>query len=241
MEIHTLKAKARQQVEDCAGDTTTVYLLEKTEQMPDEAEINRILGHPIGVSDSRWPQYQGRKMFHVLTLDLDTTPRLKEKFPSDTRAIALFISSLIMNEAFEADSDECTLLALTAADLALGVNSSGPGIRDDYETHFGEFQADQADDGSVLPSGFVCHELVVPAEIFAREDLYFERGQNDPLVELSNDLFNHAFAGGAPIWLQGDEFEGEFLFQFDENLVDMNLGDAGVMYVFKETAFWQCC
>ena len=46
---------------------------------------------------------------------------------------------------------------------------------------------------------------------------------------------------GFPIWLQGDEDSGgEFLFQFDEALAYTNLGDSGVMYVFDDTAFWQC-
>jgi hypothetical protein len=40
--------------------------------------------------------------------------------------------------------------------------------------------------------------------------------------------------------MQGDEYEGPLLVQFDESLVPMNLGDAGVMYVFPDTAFWQC-
>lgn len=28
--------------------------------------------------------------------------------------------------------------------------------------------------------------------------------------------------------------------QFDEGFVDVNLGDMGVMYVFEDSAFWQC-
>lgn len=62
------------------------------------------------------------------------------------------------------------------------------------------------------------------------------------------------YFGGAPKWLQGDPAEsadfsqglqnslerGGFFLQFTESLVPMNLGDAGVMYVFERTAFWQC-
>jgi hypothetical protein len=62
------------------------------------------------------------------------------------------------------------------------------------------------------------------------------------------------YFGGAPKWLQGDPAEsadfseglqhslerGGFYCQFNENLVPMNLGDSGVMYVFERTAFWQC-
>ncbi|MFK7988134.1 MAG: hypothetical protein AB8I08_19090 [Sandaracinaceae bacterium] len=49
-----------------------------------------------------------------------------------------------------------------------------------------------------------------------------------------------ARAGGEPIWLQGDEHHGQFLMQFDESFADINLGDSGLMYVFTDTAFWQC-
>lgn len=50
------------------------------------------------------------------------------------------------------------------------------------------------------------------------------------------------YAGGGPLWLQ-DGPEGEdptFLFQFDESLAPINLGDAGVMYVFHRRITWQC-
>lgn len=45
---------------------------------------------------------------------------------------------------------------------------------------------------------------------------------------------------GDPIWLQGEEHWGDFVMQFDEAFSHMNLGDSGVMYVFGDTAFWQC-
>lgn len=48
-----------------------------------------------------------------------------------------------------------------------------------------------------------------------------------------------ARALGAPLWLQGDEYDGEFVMQFDESFLDINLGDSGIMYVFADTAFWQ--
>lgn len=45
---------------------------------------------------------------------------------------------------------------------------------------------------------------------------------------------------GPPMWLQDEACFGEFLMQFDEQFVYMNLGDMGIMYVFADTAFWQC-
>jgi hypothetical protein len=45
-------------------------------------------------------------------------------------------------------------------------------------------------------------------------------------------------------WVQSDEGEdegrGDFLFQFTEDLIDVNLGDLGTMYVFSNLAWWQC-
>ena len=64
---------------------------------------------------------------------------------------------------------------------------------------------------------------------------------NESLAELFEAVHNSAYAGGKPTWLQGEGYEGHFIFQFDEKLIEVNLGDSGVMYVFTNTAFWQCC
>lgn len=53
---------------------------------------------------------------------------------------------------------------------------------------------------------------------------------------------SHGHAHGGPLWLQ-DGPEGvdpNFLFQFDEGLASINLGDCGVMYVFFDDISWQC-
>ena len=53
---------------------------------------------------------------------------------------------------------------------------------------------------------------------------------------------SHGYALGGPLWLQeGPEGEDpDFLFQFDEGLCSINLGDCGVMYVFGGDITWQC-
>ncbi|WAS97284.1 hypothetical protein [Nannocystis punicea] len=49
------------------------------------------------------------------------------------------------------------------------------------------------------------------------------------------------YAGGYPLWVQESEDLGiDFLFQFDESLCHINLGDMGVMYVFEDSIDWQC-
>ncbi len=50
----------------------------------------------------------------------------------------------------------------------------------------------------------------------------------------------NARAGGEPLWLQGEEYGGEFLLQFDEGFANVNLGDCGIMFVFSDEQFWQC-
>lgn len=53
---------------------------------------------------------------------------------------------------------------------------------------------------------------------------------------------SRGYALGGPLWLQ-DGPEGVdpgFLFQFDEGLCPINLGDCGVMYVFAGEIDWQC-
>lgn len=224
METHALIDKAKQYILEHNSQSMTAYLLERTDEIPDEQDINRTLGHPIGVSDENWPRSQGRKMFHVLTLEVASVPALSNKLGPEIKAIAFFISSLINNKAYAPDNEECALIGLSAADLALGVNPASPEAEGDWD--------------GPQPSRFVCREILLPAEIF-EGDLFFERDER--LQQLANALLSQSYAGGLPLWLQSKEYEGEFLFQFDEDFIYMNLGDAGVMYVFKETSFWQCC
>ena len=207
-----------------SGAKLGAYLLEKDDSTPGDRDINRVAGPPIGVSDDVWPRYAGRKMAHAITLDLNSTPELRKDFPEDARAVALFVSNLVDNEAFEPDTPESAILVLSQSDIERGVS---------------DWEPDADDDGyEVQPCTFNCHEVFLPVEVF-REDIY-ERDEDDPVTRLFQALFQHSLAGGKPIWLQSPEHEGSFILQFDESLVEMNLGDAGIMYVFKDTAFWQC-
>jgi hypothetical protein len=51
-----------------------------------------------------------------------------------------------------------------------------------------------------------------------------------------------AYALGGPLWLQDGEpgADPDFLLQFDESFADINLGDAGIMYLFDGDIDWQC-
>ncbi len=50
------------------------------------------------------------------------------------------------------------------------------------------------------------------------------------------------YALGGPLWLQDGEpgEDSEFLLQFDESFAHINLGDAGIMYLFDNDIDWQC-
>lgn len=77
----------------------------------------------------------------------------------------------------------------------------------------------------------------VPAAIFEGGELEGAAKRVRAIVYSS-----HGYAGGGPLWLQ-DGPAGEdpsFLFQFDEGLCHINLGDMGVMYVFEHEIDWQC-
>jgi hypothetical protein len=53
---------------------------------------------------------------------------------------------------------------------------------------------------------------------------------------------SHGYVGGGPLWLQDGTpgVDPSFMFQFDEGLCSINLGDMGVMYVFGNEVTWQC-
>lgn len=212
---------------------------------PAATDINRIGGRPIGIAE--WPLYDGAPMHHVLTIDLDDHPDFQ---PPGARALAFFISSPSQHEAYAPHNPHTRILLLTDADLARG------------ETPLPAALAD-ADD------------LIRPASLRLETTAGLTR----------SELYQHSFAGGFPIWLQGDETEdmfgdgdddddydddgdsdddddydsdGEsddsdgprerrlppprsFVLQFDGSLIpDVNLGDLGIMYVFAETAWFQC-
>ena len=122
----------------------------------------------------------------------------------------------------------CFIGFLTQAEVDRGVGEPPEGLE---ATDLDDLDEDEG------PSTFRCHELPVPVEVFAGDEL-LDRDEDDPVVQLSYEIGN--CVGGKPQWIQGEDHDGVLLFQFDEDIVEMNLGDAGLMYVFADTAFWQC-
>ena len=221
MSIEEIRQQAQTILQSGSTGRVTAYLLENQEREPGPNDVNRTCGAPIGVSAERWPTIDGDKMEHAITLDLSSVPKLKARFPEKVAAVALFVSSLDDNQAFEPGNEETAIVLLSEQHLANGADDPAGPVNEDSES-----------------STFVAHEVALPVEVFA-EDIH-EREEDDPVLGLSEALCQFSMAGGKPIWLQGPEHQGGIILQFDDSLVDMNLGDGGVMYVFGDTAFWQC-
>ncbi|MCA9657984.1 MAG: hypothetical protein KC486_06540 [Myxococcales bacterium] len=96
-------------------------------------------------------------------------------------------------------------------------------------------------DGAAAPtdeaSALEVELLEVPAAIFGGGDLDEDHRRVRGLVYSSS-----GYARGGPLWLQDGPagIDPSFLFQFDESLAYINLGDCGVMYVFDGDITWQC-
>lgn len=78
--------------------------------------------------------------------------------------------------------------------------------------------------------------LDVPVGVFAPE-------AQGPLRDLQRALAGcGGYAGGGALMLHegAGGVEPRFLFQFDESLCDLNLGDSGVLYVWWNDVQWQC-
>ena len=152
-------------------------------------------------------------MTHILTLATAEIPHLKNVFP-DAEAVALYLANPEMNEAFESYTKETAVVVLSPEDTRRPL--AKPTSQD------------------LEPEAIRVTTIVVPSRAF--------HDNGDPNAkEVHDAIFQVAGrAGGDPIWLQSEEDGGQFLFQFHEGLASINLGDCGVMYVFDDTAYWQC-
>ena len=213
-------ARLKRLADKLPGGKTRIYALRRRrdddeEQAKGEVEtgLSQTGGAPPPLSDARWPMFKKEKMEFLLALELDQLPELRQGRP-EAAAVALYLSSIDENAAYTPYNKESAVVWLTReeAEAWAPLRAADPG------------------------AGILVEALDVPsAALYASED----DGALHELHRLIYALPGRAL--GAPIWLQGDEDSGgEFLFQFDEALAYTNLGDSGVMYVFDDTAFWQC-
>ncbi|HWO18570.1 MAG TPA: WGR domain-containing protein [Kofleriaceae bacterium] len=215
--LRKLAAQARE------GDEamTRTYIITVTKGKPG---VMRAGGPPIGVTDKTRPKYDGAFMHHLITLDLDAMPELRKQHKplARARALALFISNAMDNEAFDDDTQETAVLALAPKDIARG-EWTGPAV------------------GDPKPHALAAWPVDVPARVFTFDRYATDDDADDtddPMAELHDELMSACRAGGQVIHWSGDDPDDRWVFQFNEDLVEVNLGDAGTMYVFTDRAYW---
>lgn len=198
-----------------------IHLIEESERPYAPGSIRRAGGMPIGVDEITRPRYKGAFMPHVLTIDLDEVPEVRALDGlSHARAIAVFISDVDDHWAWEAGTEQTTVLALTNEDIRLG-EWSGPEVRDP------------------APRAFDLFSVEVPARAFYdpfAPDLD-EEALEPILVKLHKKLMSVNRIGGPVIHWSGDTYTKDFVLQCGEEIVDINMGDAGTLYVFANTAY----
>lgn len=196
----------------------TVYWLERDEQNAlNNDTLARIGGAPIGVNDNSFPRREGKRMEHIFTLDLRLLPALADELPADAKAVSLFVANPDENNAYKPFNDWSKVVLLSEQDLTLGLYQAP-----DYQPYTSAF--------AILVAA-----IEIPTEAFDAN------ANHDLLKGIKDAIFNApAYVLGSPIWLQDPEHTGTFIAQFDKKFANINLGDMGVMYLFADTAFWQC-
>ncbi len=201
-------------------ERTVVYIFNRTEE-PAGDSMNRLGGRPFGVTAETWPKKDDDAdlpMEHIFTLDLKTVPALKARFQDDVRAISLFLRSPGNNQAYGPGNSWSEVSIVTEDDAV-------------------EFAGDLLT-GSAEGVKFTVDEVEVP---MAAWDV--EYGTDKEMEAMRSAIYqlNAWVGGGGPIWLQGADHWSVPVMQLDESFSwGLNLGDMGIMYVFVDTAFWQC-
>lgn len=215
--VSKLAGELTGQYEDLRPDQLSAfYALRKGES----STFHRLGGLPTGGASLEWPCRGGEPMTHVLTIDLASMPEVRERVAGDqatdeVRALSLFVHSPQHNEAFAPGNDATRVLLI------------GEGLA--------EQEATPPEGSEVLPVESV---ETVRIEVLS---VLFAAGWSGG-KKLKNAMEKlPAMAGGNPSWIQKPQRgKGPFILQFDERFADVNVGDRGRMYVFSDTAFFQC-
>lgn len=207
--------KVRRRAAEGGGGAERIYLFRKLNAQGHGEDLNRIGGAAPGVDAARWPAKDGEPMTHLFTMDLTSMPELRRLVACDDggvpRAVSVFCASPDMNGAYEPYSGETAVVVSSEAQLAAG---GAPPEAGDL----------------MAPQRFEVVAANVPPTVW--------RSRSGDLRDEIYRLSGRAL--GEPLWLQSPQHHGALLCQFDEGFVSMNLGDTGIMYVFADTAFWQC-
>ncbi len=192
------------------------------------SEYNRVSPY-ANIPLEEWPKTKGNKYLqHLLSLDLQTVPAVGIK---DAKVLSLFISDIYENEAFEPLIDETFVkLIKTPAQESI----IPPGVMDWTKIN-------EEEDFYTPTEAFYFNllELKIPATVM--EHAWSLEEKDSVASQIHKKIFNlPAYIGGEPIWLQGEDHTGDFVMQFQEAFLPVNMGDSGELYVFTDTAFWQC-
>jgi antitoxin component YwqK of YwqJK toxin-antitoxin module len=217
------------------GGRQRIYVLRNN--VPDSGTYNVIGGAAPGVDASRWPLGEGGEpMTHLFTLDTGTMPELTLEMGADARTVSVFCLSPDDNDAFYPGNDCTAVVCSTEEQLA----SAGDPPAEVEQIDRDYFEAVAVD---VDPAVWESDEGDEDEDEDDDEDdeNNVEAGSDAALRGLRSMIYQaSARVLGPEIWLQEGEGEDGFLMQFDESFCPMNLGDAGIMYVYRDTAFWQC-
>ncbi len=199
------------------GPKTRVYALDPEGDngfTAKEGSLSRIGGSVPGLAVSDYPKSGGEPMTPILTFDLDEVPELG-RGRGDARLLVLFHPDPEGGE----DHEDAVLVAIPRA----AVTEGGDGAK-----------------MAVTP-------LDLPAAVFrdgdANDDDEAGSGASPDIEDLRRQLWNrggHVFGG--PFWIQEAEGgEPGFLFQLNDGLCDLNLGDVGSLYAYEGDQFsFQC-
>lgn len=208
--------KLRLLAADVGGTGERVYVLRTFDEDAAPAALkqtlNRLGGVAPGVAAKRWPTFADEPMVHLFTLDVQTMPELAARVDDGVRCVSVFCWNPENNEANESGNAHTAVLFTTEAQLAQ--KRVKPPVRTELQ-----------DLAFFEPVGIDVSPTVWDVDSPLRRALSASSGR----------------VLGEPLWLQGDDEGGgsTFLMQFDESFCSMNLGDAGIMYVFDDDAFWQ--
>ncbi len=191
----------------------TIYVLRTHYAKPEQAGLNQIGGMPPGIGVERWPAFDDQPMVHLFTLDVDTMPAMRSALGDDVRTVSVFCHEPEANEATSPGNAWTAVITSTDEEIRRQPIARPKGVATGRPRYFEP----------------------VAVEVSPRV------WQDDPEDRLRNAIFQaHARVLGEPIAIQEDIPMDNLLVQFDARFVDINLGDSGVMYVFEDTAFWQC-
>ena len=199
--------------------------------VPGPQEINRVGGTAIGIAE--WPMFEGAPMHHVLTIDLREHPYGGGR---EAHALALFVSSPMSHEAYTPGNQHTRVVILEAADLARGETPLPAALAGADLLPAGTLRFESA--AGLTDKERYQHSFLGGEPIWLQGDeSEFDDGGDDDYDEDDDE------DGDGD---DGDERPrrgpiGSFVLQFDESLIPgINLGDCGIMYVFSESAWFQC-